>query len=93
MKGFLNEKWLTLVMVAAAVLAAVLLPGALVAATEIMALKVMYVALLLTVVFGLIHVLRGTDYDFYEEILGQHNIAGAILVAALIMGVALVIGQ
>lgn len=89
--GFLTEKWLTIALVVLAVLLAVFLPGALVAATEIMALKLMSVALLLAVVFVLIYVLRGTDYDFYEEILGQHNIAGAVLVGALILGVAIVI--
>lgn len=91
--SFLNEKWLTIVLVVLALLAAIFLPGALVAATEIMALKLMYVALLLAVVFLLIYVLRGTAYDFYEEILGQRNVAGAIFVGALILGVALVIGQ
>jgi hypothetical protein len=92
LRGLLTEKWLTIVMVLLAVLSALLLPGALPAALEIMALKVMGVALLLAVVFVLIYVLRGTDYDFYEEILGQHNIAGAILVSALIIAVAMVVG-
>lgn len=89
----MNEKLFTLILIALACVAVFFLPGAPLAAAEIITLKLMYVALLLAVVFLVIHVFRGTRYDFWQEIITQHNIAGAIFLSAIIVSVALVIGK
>lgn len=89
----MNEKYLTLFLIALACLAVFFLPGAPLAAAEIITLKLMYVALLLAIVFGLIHVFRGTQWDFYKEVMMQHNIAGALFLGSIIIGIAMVIGK
>jgi hypothetical protein len=60
---------------------------------EIVVLKMIYVSVLLVVSLGLLFFLRGTKYDIYAEIFDQHNIAAAILIAALLLAVANVIGK
>ena len=89
----MNEKIFALLLCILAILAVAILPGAPLAAAEIITLKLMYVALLLSISFVLVWVFRGTRYDFWQEIITQHNIAGAIFLAALIVGIALVIGK
>lgn len=93
LSSLINEKWFVVLLAFLAGLAVVFMPGAIPAAIEIMTLKLLYVVLLLSVVFALIFVLRGTSWDFYEEIIGQHNVAGAIFVAALVIAIAVVIGK
>jgi hypothetical protein len=89
----MNEKIFSLLLCLLAVIAILFLPGAPLAAAEIMTLKLMYAALLLVLVFGLVHVFRGTKWDFYKEIIYQHNVAGAIFLSAIIIGLAVVIGK
>lgn len=68
-------------------------PGSGLAVAEIVVLKMIYVSVLLIVSFGLLFFLRGTKYDIYEEIFDEHNIAAAMLIAALLLSIALVIGK
>lgn len=89
----MNEKLFAGLVCLLAILAVAILPGAPLAAAEIITLKLMYVALLLAITFGLIHVFRGTKWDFYTEIISQHNIAGALFLAAIIISIAMVIGK
>ena len=68
-------------------------PGSGLAVAEIVVLKMIYVSVLLVVSLGLLFFLRGTKYDVYAEIFDQHNIAAAILIAALLLAIANVIGK
>lgn len=68
-------------------------PAGVTAVVEIVVLKMIYVSVLLLVTFGVLFFLRGTQYDVYEEIFGESNIAAAIMVAAVLMAVATVIGK
>jgi hypothetical protein len=89
----MNEKIFALILVVLAVLSVVLLPGAPIAALEIMTLKLLYVAFLLAVAYALLHFLRGTKYDVHAEIFDQSNLAASLFVASLIISLALVIGK
>lgn len=89
-----DEKLFALVWLFATVAAVYFLaPGNGAAIVEIVVLKMIYVAVLLTVAVGLLFFLRGTKFDVYQEIFGEDNIAAAILVAALLLSVAAVVGK
>lgn len=68
-------------------------PGSGLAVAEIVVLKMIYVSVLLVVSIGLLFFLRGTKYDIYAEIFDQHNIAAAVVIAALLLAIASVIGK
>ena len=70
-----------------------LAPGSGLAVAEIVVLKMIYVSVLLVVSIGLLFFLRGTKYDIYAEVFDQHNIAAAVVIAALLLAVANVIGK
>lgn len=58
-----------------------------------MALKLVYVAFLLTVVYGLLYFLRGTKYDIHAEIFDQNNLPAAVFVGSIVLALATVIGK
>ena len=89
----MNEKIFTLILVVFAGLALLFLPGSGLAAAEIITLRLVYLALLLLVTVAFVFFLRGTKFDVYAEIFDRHNVAGAIVVAAMIIGAAMVIGR
>lgn len=90
----IDEKVFAILFMLATVFAAYYFaPGSGLAVAEIVVLKMIYVSVLLIVSFGLLFFLRGTKYDIYEEIFDEHNIAAAMLIAALLLSIALVIGK
>lgn len=89
----MNEKILTVLLAVIAILAVCFLPGAPLAAAEILTLKLMYIALLLGVLFATVYALRGTNYDVLAEIFDTDNKAAAIFVGAIVIALALVIGK
>ena len=89
----MNDKIYALVLVVLAILAVFLTPGAIVPALEIMTLKLVYVAFLLAVVYGLLHFTRGTQFDVQREIFDKNNLAGAVFVGAIVLSLATVIGK
>ena len=92
--GKIDEKVFAILFMLATILAAYhFAPGSGMAVAEIVVLKMIYVSVLLIVSFGLLFFLRGTKYDIYEEIFDEHNIAAAMLIAALLLSIALVIGK
>lgn len=89
-----DEKFFALAWLIATIAAVYFLaPGNGAAIVEIVVLKMIYVAVLLTVSFGLLFFLRGTKCDIYGEIFDEHNSAAALLIAALLLSIALVIGK
>jgi uncharacterized membrane protein len=92
--GMMDEKMFMLlwvVVTAAAVL--FMAPGTLPAITEIIIVKMIYVAILLSSVMGLLFFLRGTQYDVYDEIFIDRNLAAAMLVTGMLISVAMVVGK
>lgn len=61
--------------------------------SEILTLRLMYIAMLLAGAFGTLFVLRGTKYDVLREIFDENNTAAAVVVAAIFISMALVIGR
>lgn len=60
---------------------------------EIITLRLMYLAFLLAGAFGTMYVLRGTKYDVLREVFEENNMAAALVVAAIFIAVAMVIGR
>lgn len=60
--------------------------------TEIVTLRLIYVAFLFAASFGVILSLRGTKFDVLNEIFVENNIAASVLVGAIFIATALVIG-
>lgn len=60
--------------------------------SEIVTLRLIYLAFLMTGGFATLYVLRGTKYDTLREVFEEHNVAAAIVVAAILVSIALVIG-
>lgn len=96
----MNEKIFTLMFIALAVAAVLLLPEylpeaptTLMTSTEILTDRITRLAILLSAVFSLLHVLRGTAWDFYKEIMDQHNVAGAVFVGAIILSIGMVLAK
>jgi len=88
------EAVLSLVFVFITMLALFLLaPGGSLAAAEIVTLRLMQLAVLLVAFFATVFCLRGTKYDVLSEVFDQGNVAAAIVVAALLLALAGVIGK
>ena len=60
--------------------------------TEIVTLRLIYVAFLFAASFGVVLSLRGTEFDVLNEIFTENNMAAAVLVGSIFIAVALVIG-
>lgn len=89
----MNEKIFAAIMVILAGTAVAILPGAAMPAADIVTLKLLYIALLLSVIYGLLHFLRGTKCDIQAEIFDENNLAGAVFVGSIIIALAMVIGK
>jgi hypothetical protein len=98
--GF-NESKLVVMLVIAAIVAIVLIPmldKSLVApawfeAYQIVSLKILLFGVFLGSVFTLIKAYKGKNWDFHKEIISEHNVAGAIVFGAIILGIALILGH
>ena len=71
----------------------VLVPGGNLAAAEIVTLRLLQLAVLLAAFFATVFCLRGTKYDVLAEVFDQGNIAAALVVAALLLALAGVVGR
>lgn len=60
--------------------------------TEIVTLRLIYLGFLFAASFGVVLSLRGTRFDVLNEIFVENNVAAAVLVGAIFIAVALVIG-
>lgn len=60
--------------------------------TEIVTLRLIYLAILFAAFFGVVMSLRGTEFDVLKEIFVEHNVAASVLVGAIIVALAVVIG-
>lgn len=60
--------------------------------TEIVTLRLIYLGFLFAASFGVVLSLRGTRFDVLREIFVENNVAASVLVGAIFIAVALVIG-
>lgn len=60
--------------------------------TDILAIKLTYVAMLLGASFGLFYFLKGTAFDVMREIFEEQNAGAALLAVGYLVAIALVLG-
>ena len=93
----MNEKLLIGILAILAAVGLFFLPVSGMAAAEIVVLHLIQVALLLGIVFATFYLLRGTKFDVWEKIAPEDwkapNIALAIVLAAIVIGISNVIGK
>ena len=70
-----------------------LIPSGVLAAAEIVTLRLMQLAVLLVAFFATVFCLHGTKYDVLQEVFEEDNIAAAIFVSALLLAMAGVVGK
>lgn len=75
------------------VVAWIFAPGRELVLMDIIVLKMVYVAILLSVMIGFLFFLRGTRYDVMKEIFEENNSGAAVFVIGVLIALSMVIGK